>query len=144
MKSSSWITFSIVFPAVVLSGDSFGQGDYYIRSQFDDGSFTGSHEILASPKTGYHELQYCDQTFWVSTTTVAWTEEEVAAGRVLILEEDTGNNRTVVCADSTAFARLDDLGLDEREIERLRSREAPFETRENRLHTIRDAFKQFK
>jgi len=131
-------------PAVCLAGASHAQSDFYIRSQYINGGFTGSHEILSEPRDGYYKAQYCDRTFWVTSTTVAWTEDEVAAGRTLVLEEYAGTVRSILCADKTAFASLDDLGLNKREIEALREPEGSFQTRASRIHNIRDAFKQFK
>ncbi|CTQ64260.1 hypothetical protein [Roseibium alexandrii] len=144
MTRAQCIAILTFLPAITLAGSSFAQSDYYIRSQYPDGTFTGSHEILIRPKEGYYQAQYCDRMFWVSTTTVVWTEEEVAAGRTLILEENFGEERNVLCSDNTAFASLYDLGLDKREIEALREPEGSFQTRASRIHTIRDAFKQFK
>lgn len=144
MKRSVCVAALVLLPAVVLAGSSYAQSDFYIRSQHINGGFTGSHEILTNPRKGYYEAQYCDRTFWVTSTTVAWTEEEVSAGRTLVLEENFGASRTIVCSDNKAFASLDDLGLKKREIEHLRETKGNFQTRASRLHNIRDAFKQFK
>lgn len=130
--------------AVFLAGSSYAQSDFYIRSQYSNGTFTGSHEILSAPRQGYYQAQYCDRTFWVTSTTVAWTEEQVEAGRSLILEEDFGASRTILCSDNKAFASLNDLGLTKREVEALREPKGEMQTRASRLHTIRDAFKQYK
>lgn len=144
MKRSHCIAALAALAAAVQAGPGYAQSDFYIRSQHSNGSFTGSHEILTAPRTGYHKASYCDRTFWVTTTTVAWTEEEVTAGRTLILEENVGTSRTIVCTDNKAFASLDDLGLKQREIEALRDVDGTRKTRASRLHNIRDAFKQFK
>jgi len=129
-----------------LAGTAHGQSDFYIRSQYSDGSFTGSHEILAEPKKGYLEAQYCNITFWVSSGTVAWTEAEVKAGRSLVLEEDGGAGavRRIICADYSAFAKLDDLDLKPWEIRQIRGRGDSSQVKSSRIHTIRDAFKNFK
>ena len=129
---------------LVPAGNAVAQGDYYIRSQFSNGTFTGFHEILTKPKEGYHQARYCDRTFWVSSTTVVWTEEEAAAGRRLIVEENYGGNRRTVCADYGAFATLEDLGLKKREVEQIRNRNEPLDMKSSRIRVIRDAFKQFK
>lgn len=127
-----------------FSGSASAQGDFYIRSQYSNGTFTGFHEILTKPKEGYHQARYCDRTFWVSSTTVIWTEEEAAAGRKLIVEENIGSDRRTVCADYAAFATLDDLGLKKREVEQIRGRNEPVDMKSSRIRIIRDAFKQFK
>lgn len=144
MKHSvSWIT-ATVLGCICLSSTAIAQSDFYIRSQFSNGKFTGFHEILTKPKAGYYQARYCDRTFWVSSGTVLWTEEQSEAGNSLVLEEVTGQTRTVVCSDKTAFATLEELGLSEREIAKLRAENAPLNMRSSRLRTIRDAFKQFK
>lgn len=129
---------------LVPAGTALAQGDFYIRSQYSNGTFTGFHEILTKPKEGYHQARYCDRTFWVSSTTVVWTEEEAAAGRKLIVEENLGSNRRTVCADYGSFATLDDLGLKKREVEQIRNRNEPLDMKSSRIRVIRDAFKQFK
>lgn len=129
---------------IVPAGTALAQGDFYIRSQYSNGTFTGFHEILTKPKEGYHQARYCDRTFWVSSTTVVWTEEEAAAGRKLILEENFGGNRKTVCADYGSFATLDDLGLKKQEVEQIRNRNEPLDMKSSRIRVIRDAFKQFK
>ncbi|WP_428642910.1 hypothetical protein [Roseibium sp.] len=125
---------------------ALAQSDFYIRSQYSNGGFTGSHEILTKPKDGYYKASYCQRPFWVSSSTILWTEEEAAAGRKLILEEDVGDGtaRKVVCADYSAFATLDDLGLNKKEVERIRAENQPLDMQSSRLRIIRDAFKQFK
>ncbi|MES0881984.1 hypothetical protein [Roseibium sp. SCP14] len=144
MKRSLSCLAASAIGVFALPGASFAQGDFYIRSQYSNGSFTGFHEILTSPKEGYYEARYCDRTFFVSSTTVVWTEEQNAAGRTLILEENKGASRKVVCADNTAFATLDDLGLQPKEVEKIRRRNEPLDMKSSRIRTIRDAFKQFK
>jgi len=126
------------------TGSASAQSDFYIRSQYTNGTFTGFHEILAKPKEGYHEARYCDRIFWVSETTVIWTEEEAAAGRSLIVEENVGSDRHTVCADYADFATLDDIGLKKREVEQIRNRNEPLDMKSSRIRIIRDAFKQFK
>lgn len=126
------------------TGSALAQSDFYIRSQYSNGTFTGFHEILTEPKEGYHEARYCDRTFWVSSTTVVWTEEEAEAGRKLIVEENIGSNRRTVCADYSDFATLDDLGLKKKEVEQIRNRNEPLDMKSSRIRVIRDAFKQFK
>ncbi|MEM9635814.1 MAG: hypothetical protein AAGA50_31125 [Pseudomonadota bacterium] len=144
MKRSLACLAATAIGGLTFAGSAFAQGDFYIRSQYSNGSFTGFHEILTSPKEGYFEARYCDQIFWVSSNTVIWTEEQSAAGRTLILEENKGASRRVVCADNTAFATLDDLGLKPKEVEKIRRRNEPLDMKSSRLRTIRDAFKQFK
>ncbi|WP_298963151.1 hypothetical protein [uncultured Roseibium sp.] len=142
-RALAFLTLSTI-SAVYMAGAAYAQGDFYIRSDHSNGGFNGSHEILTLPKKGYHEARYCDRTFWVSSGTVVWTEEEVAAGRSLIVEENIGAERRVVCSDYSAFATLEDLGLKKREIEQIRRRNEPLDMKSTRLRTIRDAFSQFK
>ncbi|PVB62749.1 hypothetical protein [Labrenzia sp. 011] len=131
-----------------LAGAALGQSDFYIRSHYSNGSFTGSHEILREPKEGYYEARYCDLTFWVSSNTVAWTEEKAAAGQRLVVEEDSAaasrNGRKIVCDDYDSFATLDDLGLKPAEVEKIRGTDGTTELKSSRIRIIRDAFKQFK
>lgn len=144
MKRLLWIVPLALLSPPLTSGAAFSQGDYYIRAQHADGAFSGSHEILTIRKAGYHEARYCDRNFWVSSGTVAWTEEQSAAGQTLILEMNHGDEREVICADADKFATLDDLGLKKREVERMRRKSRPADTKANRLRNISDAFKQFK
>jgi len=130
--------------SVLMAGNALGQSDYYIRSHFTNGSFTGFHEILTAPKKGYYEARYCDRTFWVTSNTVLWTEKQTAAGNDLFLEESDGANRRVICSDETAFATLNDLGLKRAEIQSIRGKDTPQAARPSRIRTIRDAFKQYK
>ncbi|MBO6511644.1 MAG: hypothetical protein JJ866_14045 [Roseibium sp.] len=130
--------------SLLLTGNALGQSDFYIRSMYADGSFVGSHEVLAKPKEGYYEARYCDRTFWVPSSTVIWTEEQTAAGMALVLEENINSETHVVCSDNQAFATLDDLGLKKKEVEQIRNERDRSGIRTNRLRTIRDAFKQFK
>lgn len=123
---------------------AFAQSDFYIRSQYSNGEFTGFHEILTKPKEGYHQASYCNRVFWVSSGTVIWTEEQNEAGRTLILEESDGKTRTIVCKDNDAFATLEDLGLSKKEVAKIRARNEPLDMKSSRLRTIRDAFKQYK
>ena len=120
------------------------QSDFYIRSQYTNGEFTGFHEILTKPKEGYHQASYCNRVFWVSSGTVIWTEEQNAAGRTLVLEESDGKSRTIVCKDNDAFATLEDLGLSKKEVAKIRAENEPLDMKSSRLRTIRDAFKQYK
>lgn len=122
----------------------YAQNDFYIRSEHSNGEFTGFHEILTEPKDGYHQASYCDRVFWVSAGTVIWTEEENAAGRTLVLEENDGKSRTIVCKDNDAFVTLDELGLSEKEVAKIRAENEPLDMKSSRLRTIRDAFKQYK
>ncbi|MEP4767873.1 MAG: hypothetical protein ABJY83_08195 [Roseibium sp.] len=135
------LTFSLT---ASLAGTAYGQGDFYIRAQYANGTFSGFHEILTRPKDGYHKAHYCDRPFWVTSNTVIWTEEQVAAGQTLILEENMGSSRKTVCADSTSFATLEDIGLKKKEVERIRRKNAPLDMKSSRIRTISEAFKQFK
>jgi hypothetical protein len=130
--------------SLCLTGTALGQSDFYIRSHFSNGKFIGSHEILTEPKKGYFEARYCERTFWVSSSTVIWTEEQNAAGMFLVLQENFGSSTSVVCSDNQDFATLDDLGLKDRKVEQMRSRREQSGVGSNRLHTIREAFKDFK
>ncbi len=133
-----------VVPVFCLAGTAFGQSDFYIRSQYSNGDFTGSHEILAEPKEGFHEAHYCGRAFWVSSATVAWTEVETEAGRNLVVEENVESGRKVVCADQTAFATLEDLDLNKWEVDKIRRGSRPPDMKSGRIRTIREAFKTFK
>lgn len=141
-----FMAFSAVFGTICIlqAGSATAQGDFYIRSQYSNGTFTGFHEILTQPKEGYYEARYCDRTFWVSSGTVVWTEEEAAAGRSLIVEENIGTTRTPLCTDYADFATLEDLGLKKQEIEQIRRKAEPLDMQSSRIRIIRDAFKQFK
>jgi len=144
MIVSRLVFAALIGAGITLAHDASAQSDFYIRSQYSDGGFTGFHEILTEPKEGYHSARYCDRTFWVSSSTVIWTEEEAAAGRKLVLEENIGPDRRIVCADYAAFATLEDLGLKKREVEQIRRKSEPLDMKSSRIRTIRDAFKQFK
>jgi hypothetical protein len=144
MYFSRLVFAALTGAGITLATGALAQSDFYIRSQYTDGSFTGSHEILTKPKEGYHSARYCDRTFWVSSNTVIWTEEEAAAGRKLILEENIGPDRRIVCADYAAFATLEDLGLKRREVEQIRRKADPLDMKSSRIRTISEAFKQFK
>ncbi|WP_434051787.1 MAG: hypothetical protein RDA78_21280 [Roseibium sp.] len=142
-RSFACLTVSAL--TVVCSATAaFAQSDFYIRSQYSNGKFTGFHEILIEPKKGYHQASYCNRVFWVSSGTVVWTEEQNAAGRTLVLEENDGKSRTIVCKDNDAFATLEDLGLSKREVAKIRQENEPLDMKSSRLRTIRDAFKQYK
>lgn len=128
--------FAITLTTVGVTVQSaLAQSDFYIRSQYSSGGFTGSHEILTDPKDGFYKATYCARSFWVSSSTILWTEEEAAAGRKLILEEDFGDGsaRKVVCADYSAFATLEDLGLEQKEVERIRAEKQPLDMQSSRL-----------
>ena len=143
-RSILTIAIALLLGSGSWSGTAYAKSDFYIRSQFSSGGFIGSHEILTSPKTGYHKARYCNRTFWVSSTTVLWTEEQSESGRTLLLEENVGDNREVICDNANEFATLDDIGLEPDEIDRLRDHGPPGSTRPSRLRIIRDAFKSFK
>lgn len=130
--------------SLCLTGAALGQSDFYIRSHFSNGKFVGSHEILTEPKKGYYEARYCNRTFWVSSTTLVWTEKQNEAGMFLVLQENIGSSTSVVCSDNEEFATLDDIGLKERKVRQMRSLKDQSGLRSTRLHTIRDAFKDFK
>ncbi|MBN9670659.1 hypothetical protein [Roseibium aggregatum] len=144
MKRSIAVMVITFGSSVLLSGHALGQSDYYIRSHYTNGSFTGFHEILTAPKKGYHAALYCDRTFWVTSNTVLWTEQQTAAGNDLFLEENDGDNRRVICSDKDAFATLDDLGLKRLELKAIREKDSPQAAKPSRIRTIRDAFKQYK
>ncbi|CTQ53491.1 hypothetical protein LP7551_02014 [Roseibium album] len=130
--------------SLCLTGTALSQSDFYIRSHFSNGKFVGSHEILTEPKKGYFEARYCERTFWVSSGTVVWTEEQNAAGMFLVLQENLGSSTSVVCSDNHEFATLDDLGLKERKVRQMRNVRAYSGVGSGRLQTIREAFKDFK
>ncbi|MHA7772868.1 hypothetical protein [Roseibium sp. M-1] len=144
MKRSMAFIAAFGTTCIMQAGIATAQSDFYIRSQYSNGTFTGYHEILTEPKEGYYEARYCDRIFWVSSGTVIWTEEEAAAGRSLIVEENIGDNRNPLCTDYTSFATLEDLGLKKKEIDQIRRRAEPLDMQSSRIRTIRDAFKQFK
>ncbi|WP_422038510.1 hypothetical protein [Roseibium sp.] len=142
-RSFTCLTISAL-AAICSATAAFAQSDFYIRSQYSNGTFTGFHEILTEQKKGYHQASYCDRVFWVSSGTVIWTEEQNAAGRTLVLEENDGKSRTIVCKDNDAFATLEDLGLSKAELAKIRAENEPLDMKSSRLRTIRDAFKQYK
>jgi hypothetical protein len=144
MKRALAFFAALTAAGTTIAGVAHAQSDFYIRSQYSNGTFTGFHEILTKPKEGYYQAQYCDRTFWVSSNTVIWTEEEAAAGRNLVVEENVGSSRTPVCTDYTSFATLESLGLKKKEIEQIRRQAEPLDMQSSRIRIIRDAFKQFK
>lgn len=142
-RSFACLTLSAL-TGICCATATFAQSDFYIRSQYSNGEFTGFHEILTEPKEGYHQASYCNRVFFVSSGTVIWTEEQNEAGRTLILEESDGKERTIVCKDNDAFATLEDLGLSKKEVAKIRAENEPLDMKSSRLRTIRDAFKQYK
>ncbi|GGB45008.1 hypothetical protein GCM10011316_16260 [Roseibium aquae] len=144
MLKRSVIWFSISGTAGLCLPALAAGGDYYIRSEVARGQFSGFHEILPRPKEGYFKVNYCDRTFWVSDTTVLWTEREAAAGRRLVVEAETRSGRDLICADAHTYVNLDSLGLPKTEIEVLRDNSDPQAPVRNRLRIISEAFKDFK
>lgn len=142
-RSTSLAVFTFA-SCLFMAGPALSQSDYYIRSQYSSGGFTGSHEILTFPEKGYHEARYCERTFWVTSDTVLWTEKQVEIGRKLVLEENWGDNRKVICDDNGSFAKLEDLGLARQEVDDMREKQLVGAPRPSRIRIIRDAFKQFK
>jgi len=120
------------------------EGDYYIRSLDPGGEFNGIQEILTRPETGYHEAVYCDTSFWVTRSTVAWTEREAKAGRHMVIINEANKKPEVYCVDPEQFVRLEDLDLKQREVRRERDKAEPLDMRSSRLKTISEAFKHFK
>lgn len=119
-------------------------GDYYIRSLDPSGNFNGIQEILTRPETGYHKAVYCDTSFWVTRSTVAWTEREAEAGRHLVIINEINKKPEVYCADPEHYVRLEDLGLKKHEVLKARDNAAPVDMQSSRLRTISEAFKHFK
>ncbi|MEL7528494.1 MAG: hypothetical protein AAFN16_22185 [Pseudomonadota bacterium] len=144
MKRSFACLTLLSLTGICCATAAFAQSDFYIRSQYSNGEFTGFHEILTEPKEGYHQASYCNRVFFVSSGTVLWTEEQNEAGRTLILEESDGKERMIVCKDNDAFATLEDLGLSKKEVAKIRAENEPLDMKSSRLRTIRDAFKQYK
>jgi hypothetical protein len=103
-----------------LTGLANARGDVYIRAQRSNGGPAGLHEILTVPEDGYYKAQFCGRAYWVLIKTVIWIEEQSAAGRILVLEETTGDSSKVLCVGATAFARLEDLGLEPELLGKLR------------------------
>jgi len=118
-------------------------GDFYIRAEAHRGKFAGFHEILSVPKADYFEVTYCNRTFWVSDTTVLWTEQQAAEGNRLIIEAETrSGGRDIVCFDAQKYVSLDSLGLPESQVEVMRDDTGdPEIPRRNRLRIISEAFK---
>ena len=119
--------FPAVFAVLVLlslgvTDNAHAQGDIYIRAQTPNGNPTGLHEILTSPKNGYYEAQYCGRSHWVMLKTVIWTEEQAAAGNILFLEENVGNSSRVLCVGPAGFATIEDLGLQKKDVWKLRGK----------------------
>ncbi|WP_346896826.1 hypothetical protein [uncultured Roseibium sp.] len=119
-------------------------GDYYIRSLDPSGRFNGIQEILTRPETGYHKAVYCETSFWVTRSTVVWTEREAEAGRHLVIINEVNKRPEVYCADPEHYVRLEDLGLEKHEILKARDNAEPVDMQSSRLRTISEAFKNFK
>lgn len=119
-------------------------GDYYIRSLDPSGRFNGIQEILTRPETGYHKAVYCETSFWVTRSTVVWTEREAEAGRHLVIINEVNKKPEVYCADPEHYVRLEDLGLEKHEILKARENAEPVDMQSSRLRTISEAFKNFK
>lgn len=117
--------------------------DFYIRSTNRQGQFHAYHQILSEPQKGFIEAQYCDRTFWVAKDTVIWTQNEAEAGRKLVVEANDLNERRVLCEDPQTQVTLDDLGLNDLELARLRQAKDGVGGG-NRLKIIGEAFKGFK
>ena len=120
------------------------EGDYYIRSLDPGGRFNGIQAILTQPEEGYHKAVYCDTSFWVRRSTVAWTEREAEAGRHLVIINETHKKPAVYCADPEHYVRLEDLGLKKHEILKERGNGGAIDMQSSRLRTISEAFKNFK
>ena len=119
-------------------------GDYYIRSLDPSGRFNGIQEILTRPESGYHKAVYCETFFWVTQSTVVWTEREAEAGRHLVIINEVNKKPEVYCADPEHYVRLEDLGLKKREVLKARENGEPVDMQSSRLRTISEAFKNFK
>lgn len=116
--------------------------DFYIRSTSRSGQFHGYHQILAEPQKGFIKAVYCDRAFWVQKDTVIWTQFEAQAGRKLVVEANDINERRVLCENPQNQVTLEDLGLNDLELARLRQEKDGVGG--NRLKIIGEAFKGFK
>ncbi|MTI45753.1 hypothetical protein JM93_00618 [Roseibium hamelinense] len=120
------------------------RGDYYMRSEHTNGAFNGIHQLLTQPRPGYIRAVYCDRAFYVSTTTVLWSEQEAEAGRRLVIESNYGRGRELFCEPEAAMLKAENLGISPAEVEEIREEEDPPTDMRNRLRTIRDAFKDYQ
>jgi hypothetical protein len=120
------------------------ESDFYIRSQSENGKFTGYHQILTAPEDGYFPAVYCNRTFWVRSLTVLWTETEADAGRKLVVEQDSSEDRRVFCEDPNRQVTLEDIGVSEAEAIRLRRRGPALRIQPSRMNIISEAFKGYK
>ena len=116
--------------------------DFYIRSTNRSGQFHGYHQILAEPQKGFIKATYCDRPFWVNKDTVLWTQKEAEAGRKLVVEANDLHERRVLCENPETQVTLEDLGLNDLELARMR--QAKDGVGGNRLKIIGEAFKGFK
>ncbi|MES0885087.1 hypothetical protein [Roseibium sp. SCP14] len=128
----------LAFFSTGLTGFANARGDIYIRAQYSNGGPAGLHEILTVPEDGYYKAQFCGRTYWVLIKTVIWIEEQSAAGRILVLEENTGGSSKVLCVGAAAFARLEDLGLDPEILKKLRRKPQRSNRRLRRLPLAQD------
>ncbi|WP_417683800.1 hypothetical protein [Roseibium sp.] len=140
MRRTITVALSILWSAAAFGQVKMVPGDYYIRSQSQNGNFIGYHRLLTRPEPGYVEASYCNRQFWVRKTTVLWTEKEVKAGRNLVIEVNAESARKVICQNPNKYVTLDTIGLDKREIERLRGVGAGVKTTRGRLNHISEAF----
>lgn len=84
-------------------------GDYYIRALDPSGDFSGIQEILNEPRDGYYKAVYCERAFWVTLSTVKWTEQEAEAGRHLVIINDANRKIEIVCVDPERYVQLKDI-----------------------------------
>lgn len=118
--------------------------DLYIRSEHRDGEFHGAQQILAEPQEGFFEVSYCGRSFWVRGTTVMWTEKEAKAGRRLLIENDAGEGRVVVCDRAEEYVKLEDLNLRQWQKDLMETGQDPMTSKPSRLRVISEAFQSFK
>lgn len=120
-------------------------GDYYIRAEYSNGEFIGSHQILASAKGDYKEVTYCGKQFWVRPSTVFWTEKEAEAGNELYLMQNTKDEQVIVCANPEEHVTLATIGISKDNFLPRPGGGGAFQApRRSRLNVIAEAFKDFK
>jgi len=138
LKSIFAVTFVCALGPLSIGSAIAETGDYYMRSSIDTGKFNGSHEVSTVPLDGYYKTSFCNIRFWMRGTTVAWSEEEVAAGRQLIIIQETENGRRTVCRNAGQYVAANMKRLPKKYKSTI---EGP---KRSRLNVIGEAFKGFK
>ncbi len=131
-------------PVAAFGDDNDGREDLYMRSEHSHGEFQGAQQILTEPRDGFYKVSYCGRNYWVRGVTVLWTEREAKAGRRIVIEDDSGDGRVIICDHADQYVKIEDLELADWERDLINKGEDPITTKPSRLRIIRDAFQSFK